>query len=188
MALTDQQRQLVLNWRAYAWGIYRRRWSHVIQAADHVDAALVSVVRTWQPYNPADPDFGFKGYLVTHLWRRMLDEYRRDGTARRGEQERREVPCGLMRGRDDYGHGWHIARLLSVDDEYASDFDVTIEGRFGAALRALSERERAILWAHDVDGETFAAIGARYGFSESRACQLRTVGLRRLRSLLGVAA
>jgi len=51
------------------------------------------------------------------------------------------------------------------------------------ALAALSERERFILesWA---EGELLKHVGARLGFSESRACQLAKRGLRRLKAMM----
>jgi RNA polymerase sigma factor for flagellar operon FliA len=52
------------------------------------------------------------------------------------------------------------------------------------AISLLAQRERELLGLHYYEQLTLGAIGARWGVTESRVCQIKTTALRRLRGLL----
>lgn len=56
--------------------------------------------------------------------------------------------------------------------------------RLGPALAALSSREREVLALYYAEDMTLRAIGARYGVTESRVCQVHRTALLRLRAAL----
>lgn len=90
---------------------------------------------------------------------------------------------------------------LSLSDPYLMNFDVVdprsevplrhVEGRVAApqVLRLLDPwpREQEVIRRVDLDGEMQVAVARDLGVTESRVCQLRRVGLRRLRNYLGLS-
>lgn len=92
-----------------------------------------------------------------------------DGARRRS---RRHALVGSDRELDDYG-----AEEVSVEDP-TEGIDVDL------ALRALSEDEREVVRSKHYDGETFEALSARLGISQSTAKTRYYRGMLKLRAHL----
>ena len=124
----------------------------------------------------------FAGYAYPRVVFGIIDGLRARGRlTRRDYAARAECPSShlnpLNLTNDD---------LVKLDaaDPYAEDPYRRVEDRMMVSwlLSCLCGREREIICRVDLCGEMQAAVGRDMGISESRVCQLRRVGLWRLRS------
>jgi RNA polymerase sigma factor FliA len=84
---------------------------------------------------------------------------------------------------DDDGYGERDL-VSEVFDPLAAAESAEVMELVREGLQRLPERQRTVIVLSLDGGETLAEIGRRLGVTESRACQIRTMGLRSLRSYL----
>lgn len=91
-----------------------------------------------------------------------------------------------------------VTSISAVPDDRDGDYELVAEGSdpldateraevmdlVREGLRQLPERQRTVIVLSLENGETLAEIGRRLGVTESRACQIRSTGMRQLRGYL----
>jgi len=82
---------------------------------------------------------------------------------------------------DDDGQGLHELLAAEVDGADSRIFDTQVRARVAEAVGLLPEKERVAVSLYYVKGLTLREIGEVLGVTESRACQLRGEGVKRLR-------
>jgi RNA polymerase sigma factor (sigma-70 family) len=130
------------------------------------------------------------GWIFTRVYGAVLDEMRRQGTKhgwsrRRGQMFQHLSLEELLEGHldDDGPPSWAPDGMLEDPIEYEGE-----QLSFDELVVDLSEREREVLGLRFRDELTHREIGDRFGFSESRSCQIVDVALRKLRERIDLEA
>jgi len=137
--------------------------SPVLDVDDLAASGALALVRASYDY---DPGLGtFFSYVYRRVYGAMIDEVRR--MTHKGKMK---YQYGLPEGFDE------------------KDFTVVVDNAhdLAGALRSLSDRYRKVLVLRNVEGKTFKEIGALFGVGESRACQIHSRAVKRLRELLQI--
>ena len=182
---------------AYAAGMrvargYLRRNPQVRhQGDDIISDALLGVTKGLRDHNPALGSLA--GYCAYRASYQILDGFRERGPVPREAwargmrvedlPEERQRPISLEDLRGIGKHGDSL--VVSLRDEHGEDAYAQVDARLILArlLRLLPPKLRDVLQAHDLEGETLRDIGARYGVTDTRICQIRRQALDELRRL-----
>ena len=146
------------------------------QTDDMLSDAMLAAHVAYQRW---DHSGAFKGYAYPRIVFKVID-----GLRARGRLTRRDLALPVEQVPPDHFDAVALLANEDVDDPHAQDPYRRVEDRMTVVwlLSYLCGREREIICRVDLCGEMQAAVGRDMGISESRVCQLRRVGLRRLRS------
>jgi len=190
MGDTDARAALIELYRPLAV-VAAKRFRLTSDALDSLEdreaAGTIGLIQAVDRYDPAR-EVPFEVFARVRVRGAIIDEMRRlDERARvvhesDGEPMQRTASLDELAERGDRPD---VAESDGIDERIARD---GLRHDVSAALGMIAQRERTILAAYYTEGLTLAAIGARFGFSESRACQIHSNAIRQLRSLLGVGA
>ena len=158
---------------------------------DREAAGTIGLIQAVDRFSP-ERGVPFEAFARVRIRGAIIDEMRR-------LNGRLSVPSGTAAADDDgakrrtvsleelaeHGDRPDVAISNGVDERIASD---GLRQEVSAALNMIPPRERSLLAAYYSEGLTLAAIGARFGFSEARACQIHGKAIRQLRLLMGVRA
>lgn len=141
-----------------------------IELDDLVQAGMVGA---WQAAERFDGRGSLPGFAAQRIRGAMLDYLRQEHPAGRGGPEIHLVSL------DDTSDDGHSLMPDLVDED--ADPAEQVERRQSAQqrLRSLTEDHRSVV-SEVLEGRTLAAIGARRGYSESRACQVAAESVARL--------
>lgn len=146
--------------------------SGAVGREDYIQAGTVGLLEAVERFHP-ESGYKFSTYAVRRIAGAMLDEARKVRArsrygVRRGDREGRGV-AGLSvadRSTPD------PSDRISAEDERA---------HLAIVLETLPPRELAVIRAVYFHGRMLKDVGAELGVTESRACQLHTSALRRMR-------
>jgi len=152
-----------------------RRWTSRLPVALHDDVlsdAMLGLVEAARSYS-SDRSVDFAGYASRRIRGAIQDGGRRSGPM----------------GRRSRWVGATSVRLVGfVEDKYAAPATPEPEPTLLAALERLPRREAIVLSLLYCEGMLLHEVGELLGVTESRACQIRMIALRRLREMLERAA
>jgi RNA polymerase sigma factor for flagellar operon FliA len=211
--LTDAlARKYLVRVIAHAKRLARRLPAHV-SLGDLISAGMLGVVEGFLRYDPSRAET-LDAFLDHRIRGALLDELRRNdpltraqrGLARQIRQAPREaseeslaVAVGLSVSalREKVSQIATATAIQATGDGHGADDapdhglapDAALEARQRHAqlVRAaadLPERERVLLTLHYEEGQSLREIGARLGVSESRASQLHSRAIQRMRASL----
>lgn len=156
---------------------------------DREAAGTIGLIQAVDRYAP-ERGVPFEAFARVRIRGAIIDEMRRlngrvsvvSGTAADDAAKQRTVSLEELA---EHGDRPDVGISNGVDERIASD---GLRQEVSAALNMIPPRERSLLAAYYSEGLTLAAIGARFGFSEARACQIHGKAIRQLRLLMGVRA
>jgi RNA polymerase sigma factor for flagellar operon FliA len=211
--LTDAlARKYLVRVIAHAKRLARRLPSHV-SLSDLISAGMLGVVEGYLRYDPSRAET-LDAFLDHRIRGALLDELRRNdpltraqrGLARQLRRAPREasedslaVALGLSVSalREKVSQIATATAIQATGDGHSADDapdhglapDAALEARqrhtqITQAAANLPERERELLTLHYDEGQSLREIGARLGVSESRASQLHSRAIQRMRAAL----
>jgi RNA polymerase sigma-70 factor (ECF subfamily) len=149
------------------------------QAHDLAQETWVRVLRARRRLQPDGHLAAYLATIATNIWRDWHRAERRAQQLASARLASIEAPFSMH---DDepvrLADALADRRSLDLDDQAALRLDLD------AALRQLAPRERAVLLARFVDGESAAEIGARYGRTEQTITAWLRRAVRQLQHLL----
>ncbi len=175
MTTPREQFDLNINLAHKMTNNYLRRTRAYYAADDIHQAALVGLWRACINYDPAKND-SFRAYAIFRIRAELLDDARRaTGRSKQAGFELRQCSFTklLHRADDD-----EPAQRAGVDPSLA----VATKDETEVILASLPERTQRIFRAHFMDGLNFRELAPQFGIQSSRAHQIVTETIKKLRS------
>jgi RNA polymerase sigma factor for flagellar operon FliA len=156
--LVERYRPLAL---AIAKSVHRSLPRQLVELDDLVQAAMVGLIQAAERYDP-ETDFSFAALARSRVRGACLDAVR---AAARCRHRRRAA----------------AREAVSPDNPEDGAARSEAQSRVRAALVELPPRERAIVLRHWMAGVSLAAVAAELGVSKTRAAQIHSRALGRIR-------
>ncbi|HEY4219775.1 MAG TPA: sigma-70 family RNA polymerase sigma factor [Myxococcota bacterium] len=177
-----------------------RRLPSAVDVEDLVGAGTLGLIDAANRFDPARPST-FPAYAEIRIRGAILDHLRQSDWLPRAarQQSRRAEDAERRLGSPIAVPAASVRSVHSVEDlredgfeGFASEAPTANEhiergersARLGSALQKLTPRARLVLSLYYVEDLTLKQIGARFGITESRACQLHGNALDKLRGEL----
>jgi RNA polymerase sigma factor for flagellar operon FliA len=168
-----REHQGLVRWQASK--IMRQMPQRLGTHLDYDDLVAVGLRGLWEAATRYDSTKGasFATFAVPRIRGAMLDHIRDSQWASRRTQ---------LRG----GPFWQTVPLDGLQNIGQDGFPDEVAERLDlhAAVAALPERKREIVWRYFWGEQTLAEIGAAFGCTDSRICQLKSQILNQLRAAL----
>ena len=169
--------------RRIAGALVRRLPGHV-ELGELVALGNLGLVEAHRRYD-ARRGVPFHAFAATRIRGAMIDGLRREDPLTRDERARLRgdlggAPSLQLVELDESAE--EITPEERIDDAFGRKEELAVLQR---ALGALPERERRVVTRHFFDEQPLRSVGEELGVTESRACQIVSAALSRLRESLG---